>query len=138
MRKMLIAILMSVFAVAMVIAGVIRSTPTASSTLDGYVAIRWQTDDETGVQKFEIWRAQIVGAGLGDFVKVGDLVRPDVKPDTYEFIDQTVFKTSASLFAYKVRVVFQNGTYSDSDLARVSHVSSAAKRTWGSIKAMFR
>ena len=138
MRKMLIAILVLVSAVAMVIAGVIRYTPTASSTPDGYVAIRWQTDDETGVQKFEIWRAQVVGTGLGDFVPVGEVERPDVKPPTYEFIDRTVFKSSASLFAYKVRVVFQNRTYSDSDIARVSHVSSTAKRTWGSIKAMFR
>lgn len=137
MKKMVAAILLSVSAVAVLLAGVIRDTPKAFLS-GGYVTITWETDDETGVQKFEIWRAQVAGTGLGDFVNVGGVLRPDVKPSTYEFTDKTVFKNSASLFAYKVRVIFQNGTHSDSDVAKVSYMSSAAKRTWGSIKAMFR
>ena len=137
MRKILVAIVLLLSAAAVLTAGVIQGTPTAVS-VGGYVVVSWQPDDETGVLTYEIWRAQVVGTGLGDFVKVGEIPRAQVKPTKYEFTDKTVFKTSASLFAYKVRVVFQNGTHSDSDITKVSYVSSAAKRTWGSIKAMFR
>ena len=128
----------SLVIVFLAFAGVIRSTPTASTNSDGFIAVTWQTDDETGVLRFEIWRAQVVGGNLGDFEKVGDVERPSVKPQSYEFIDRSVFKVTTNFFAYKVRVIFQNGTFSDSDIARTSHLSSTAKRTWGSIKAMFR
>jgi hypothetical protein len=56
----------------------------------------------------------------------------------YQFIDQQPFKVTTNVFAYKVRVFFQDGTYADSEVVTTAAVSSTAKRTWGSIKAMFR
>jgi len=134
-----IFLLLLVCALSVAVSGVIRSTPTAVATSEGFVVVRWQTDDETGVQKFEIWRAQVLSGGtVGEFTKLDPPSQPNLKPSSYEFVDGTVFKTTANLFIYKVRVVFQNGSFSDSDVVRVSAMTSAARRTWGSIKAMFR
>ena len=124
--------------VAIAYAGVIRSAPTAFTNAEGYITVTWQTDDETGVKNFQVWRAQVVEGNVGTFEMVGVVDRPDVKPMKYEFVDQAIFKVTTNVFAYKVRVMFQNGTYSDSEITKTSHLSSTAKRTWGSIKAMFR
>ena len=124
--------------VTLAYASVIRSAPSAFTNIDGFITVTWQTDDETGVMKFEVWRAQVIVDKLSEFEKVGDVDRPSVKPVRYEFVDRSIFKVTTNVFAYKVRVIFQNGSYTDSEITRTSHVSSTAKRTWGSIKAMFR
>ncbi|HAL57407.1 MAG TPA: hypothetical protein DCP63_13300 [Bacteroidetes bacterium] len=120
--------------------GVIKNSPTAYPTHEGHIKVSWQTEDETGVMRFEVWRSQIVGGVLGDFMKVGSIEQSSLRGNnsSYEFVDQSVFKTAGNVFAYKVRVVFQSGAIFDSDITRTSSTTSAAKRTWGSIKAMFR
>lgn len=124
-------------------AAVISSVPTASQVGEGQVMVRWQTEDESGVTRFEVHRAQIVGGETPkptDFSPVsGDEgVSPKGNNQSYEFIDKSVFKTASNVFAYKVRVVFQNGTYADSEITRTATTTNIGRRTWGSIKALFR
>lgn len=98
------------------------------------ITIRWTSDDETGVARFEIERQSDVDGG---FVTVAVL---DPKgPSLYEFIDRTVFRKSATLYYYRIKVVFSNNqppVYTVS--IPVSHTVSGVRRTWGSIKSMFR
>lgn len=122
-------------------AAVIKSIPTASPTVEGHIMVRWQTEDESGVARFEIYRAQIVSGGLpGDFVRVtpNEGIAPKGDNQSYEFTDKSVFKSASNVFAYKVRVVFQNGTFSDSEITRTATTTNIGRRTWGSIKALFR
>lgn len=122
-------------------AAVIKSIPTASPTVEGHVTVRWQTEDESDVAHFEIYRAQIVSGGTpGDFSKVSpnEGIGSKGNNQSYEFTDKSVFKSASNVFAYKVRVVFQNGTHSDSELTRTATTTNIGRRTWGSIKALFR
>lgn len=113
---------------------VIKDRPTASSS-GSDIVIRWTTVDETGVQKFEILRR----AGMaGDFMVIGTVDQLRGNNSSYEFLDKSVFKTSGGIYQYKVRIVNGQSPAPETEIVSVSHVSSAAKRTWGSIKAMFR
>ena len=59
---------------------------------------------------------------------------------TLYFVDKTdLFKTEDKLFCYKVKAVGTGFSQTSSSRSVIySNTSSAAKRTWGSIKAMFR
>jgi hypothetical protein len=98
------------------------------------ITIRWTSDDETGVARFEVERQS---DGDGTFATVAVL---DPKgASLYEFVDRTVFRKSATLYYYRIKVVFSNNqspVYTAS--IPVSHTVSSVRRTWGSIKSMFR
>jgi hypothetical protein len=59
---------------------------------------------------------------------------------TYTYIDRTVFKSDGHMWYYKLQIVnLSDGTANDFDqVVVVSPQISAARQTWGSIKAMFR
>jgi hypothetical protein len=58
---------------------------------------------------------------------------------SYSYIDKSVFKQTNHEFYYKLRLVNEDGTYTDFDkVLRLSPQISSARQTWGSIKAMFR
>ncbi len=99
---------------------------------DGTILIDWTFDLDNNVDHYEIYRSTDVN---GNFSHIGD-----AQKGTFSFIDKTdLFKTMDKLFYYKIKAVgagFSQTSNSRSVLYSIS--SSAAKRTWGSIKAMFR
>lgn len=114
---------------------IIKDKPIARSN-GSDITISWITVDETGVQKFEILRR---AGWTGDFLVIGEVVQlKGGNNSVYEFIDKSAFKTSGSIYQYKVRVINGQNPAPETEIVTVSHVSSTAKRTWGSIKAMFR
>ncbi|HOV98749.1 MAG TPA: hypothetical protein PK595_04145 [Bacteroidota bacterium] len=127
-----IGITILLFSVILIAGQVIVEGPTASNAGDNII-IRWKTGDESGVSEFQIWRS----GGQGSFMQVGT-VSPKGNNSSYEFEDRSVFKTESSVYNYRIAVVFNDNTRSLSSTITVSHLSSTARRTWGSIKAMFR
>jgi hypothetical protein len=119
------------------LAVVIKETPKARSS-NGDIILTWTTVDETGVQRFDVLRASWGGSGWSDFVVVGTVDQLKGNNSTYEFIDKSVFKTTAGIYGYRIRIINGQTPAPETDIVTVSHTSSAAKRTWGSIKAMFR
>jgi hypothetical protein len=116
-----------------VVSGVLRDRPTAVSN-GSDIVLRWSTLDESGVERFDILRR----AGTeGAFLLIGS-ERPKGNNSAYEYVDQQVFKSAAGIYQYKIRIVDGSPQPPESDVITVSHLSSAYKRTWGSIKAMFR
>ncbi len=69
-----------------------------------------------------------------------DIATLDPHPDNpfYSYTDKSVYKTNDYIFVYRLKIVDNNGQLSYSDQASVSLSISGVKRTWGSIKAMFR
>ncbi|MBI5463687.1 MAG: hypothetical protein HY966_01885 [Ignavibacteriales bacterium] len=113
---------------------VFKDRPIAYSA-GNEVVVRWATLDETNIVKFEVYRS---GGADKPFNYAGEL-KPQGNNSTYEFRDQAVFKTESGFYLYKIRSVFSDNSAIDSDVSfGVSHLSSTAVRTWGSIKAMFR
>jgi hypothetical protein len=99
---------------------------------DGTVLINWTIGSENGVSYYEIYRSTDVN---GTFSRIGDAPK-----GTLYFIDKTdLFKTESKYFCYKVTAVGP-GDSRTSNIVGILYnsTSSAAKRTWGSIKAMFR
>ena len=98
------------------------------------VTLHWITEDESTVTRYEIERR----TGTDDAFMTIAVV--DAKgPSLYEYVDNSVFRKVVTLYQYRIKIIFSNGalpTYSSS--LTVSHTVSGVRRTWGSIKAMFR
>jgi len=113
---------------------VIKDKPVAYS--DGSdIVLRWTTIDETGVQRFDILRR---AGTTGDFTDIASIDQLTGNNSTYEYVDRSVFKGTSEIYQYVIRIINGQNPPPETDPVTVSHVSSTAKRTWGSIKAMFR
>lgn len=136
MKRALTAVLTLLFPVGITLAqDVINEIPTAYSNGTDIV-VQWRSVSERGVARFEIERASGTD---GNFMLVGakDALRED--NSAYEFVDRQVFKYAGGIYQYKVVVVMDDGKRLPTPfVTTVSHLSSTARRTWGSIKAMFR
>jgi hypothetical protein len=133
MRSLIIASSIAVlFATAYAV--VIKDKPIAySNGID--IVVRWSTVDESGVARFDILRR----AGTsGDFTVIASIDQLKGSSSTYEYVDKSVFKVTSGIYQYKVRIINGQNPPPETDLVTVSHVSSTPRRTWGSIKAMFR
>jgi hypothetical protein len=101
---------------------------------DGTMKVSWWIGSEDGIDHYEIFRST---GSTGQFNHIGDAPR-----GTFFFYDNyDLFKTLGKYFSYQVKALRADKTIvSQSDQLGASYnsASSAAKRTWGSIKAMFR
>lgn len=101
---------------------------------DNNVTIQWGTTEEVSLREFVIEREAGSGAG---FVAIGS-VAPKGSNSFYEFVDQTAFKAITTVYQYRIKIVSDDGSATYSKTVSVSHNVSSVKRTWGSLKAMFR
>jgi hypothetical protein len=113
---------------------VIKDKPVAYSN-GSDIVVRWSTIDESGVIRFDVIRR---AGTTGDFTVIASIDQLKGSNSTYEYVDKSVFKVSSGIYQYKIRIINGQNPAPETDLITVSYVSSAAKRTWGSIKAMFR
>ena len=90
--------------------------------------------DQTGVRHFDVERR----AGDQDkFVRINDRPIPLDESRTYEYIDRSVYKIENAVVFYRVAIVELSGSVYYSDVTPLGKISSV-RRTWGSIKSMFR
>jgi len=98
------------------------------------VTLRWITSDETNVARFEIERRQ---GTEGEFLPLSTV---EVKgASLYEFTDYSPFLKITGIYQYRIKIVFTNNSnpvYVGP--VTVTHIVNGVRRTWGSIKAMFR
>lgn len=132
--RLILPLFLALVVVGTLFAIVIKDRPTAQSN-GSDVIVRWTTVDETGVQRFEVLRRS---GWEGDFLTIGTVDQLKGNNSSYEFIDKSAFKSSGGLYQYKVRIINGQNPAPETEIVTVSHMTSAAKRTWGSIKAMFR
>lgn len=117
------------------LAGAIIKDGTLQARSDGNnVTIQWGTTEEVSLREFIIEREAGSGAG---FVAIGS-VAPKGSNSFYEFVDQTAFKSTTTVYQYRIKIVSDDGSSTYSKTVSVSHNVSSVKRTWGSLKAMFR
>ncbi len=127
------SIIISLILISSVIsfAGAELSSFTARSS-NGSIIVNWHTNTENNVKYYSVERQTVNGT----FIEIGTV---DPRSDhNYEFVDHTAFKTSGVLYIYRIKIVDQDGGTSNSWTVTVSHNVSSVKRTWGSIKALFR
>lgn len=99
---------------------------------NGNVVVQWQTINETNLKHFVVERKTVNGS----FIELS-VIEPRADKN-YEFVDQSAFKGNDVLYVYRLKIVDNDGSFSYSWEVAVPHNVSSVKRTWGSIKALFR
>jgi len=97
------------------------------------VRLEWKTGEEVNLQNFKIERK----TPQNSFVEIAT-IQPKGNNSYYTYLDQSAYKPNDLVFIYRLKIVDNNGQTSYSNEVTVSHNVSGVKRTWGSIKAMFR
>ncbi len=116
-------------------AEIIKSGSLQASSDGANVTLRWITDDESGIRRFDIQRRSGVDGGFSTITSL------DPKgPSLYEFVDYSAFLKVTTLYQYQVVVYFNDQSRPPQIFGplTVSHTVSGVRRTWGSIKSMFR
>lgn len=105
------------------------------------MTIRWETSDESATVKFEVFRREFRSGGMGPAELVAVVQAKQQSNSVYQIEDSGIFKTADRVLQYEIRAVDQNNVVVETaSMTTVfsSGLTSAARRTWGSIKAMFR
>ncbi len=98
------------------------------------ITLTWQTTNEENVKEFEILR----GADKDNLASIS-IVASKGNNSSYTYIDKNAYKTNSSFYSYGLVIVDIDGSKSEPITRGVSHNGvSGVKRTWGSIKALFR
>ena len=97
------------------------------------IRLEWKTREEVNLQHFKVERK----TPQSSFVDI-TTIAPKGNNSYYTYLDQSAYKTDNMLFVYRLKIIDTNGQASYSSEVSVSHSVSGVKRTWGSIKAMFR
>ena len=99
------------------------------------LVVSWQAREESNVKEYELYR--MTRLTNRQFVKIQSI--PPHGPDkAYLYRDDQVFKSSSELVDYRLEVVYQDGVREQLARDQVNYTSTAIRRTWGSIKAMFQ
>ncbi|HKI46614.1 MAG TPA: hypothetical protein VKA08_14895 [Balneolales bacterium] len=104
------------------------------------ILVQWVVSNVDEVDHFELERKLVRDAS---FIKLTD-IQPgqqttgsgDLK---YSYIDKTIYKTSTGSepVVYQLNIIFKDNS-EQSAQAEVDYTTTAIRRTWGSIKAMFQ
>ena len=97
------------------------------------IRLEWKTREEVNLNHFKVERK----TPQSEFVEIAT-IQPKGNNSYYTYLDQSAYKIQNILFTYRIRIVDNDGQVSYSNEVSVSHSISGVKRTWGSIKAMFR
>ncbi|MDZ7373684.1 MAG: hypothetical protein ONB23_06905 [candidate division KSB1 bacterium] len=137
MRRIL-ALACGLVAAASLQAGVILVDFKAEPGLNK-VTLVWRVRAEQGIEAYEVERSLDPHEGFQRIGRVEAEGTPSAETvRTYTYVDKTIFKASDRTYYYRLRIVESNGRFSYSDVLSVAVQVSAARHTWGSIKAMFR
>ena len=98
-----------------------------------HVRLEWKTSDESNLRSFVIERK----TQQSSYVDITTIAAKGSN-SFYSFLDESIFKSSSYVFTYRLRIVDNDQKISYSSEVSVSPSISGVKRTWGSIKAMFR
>lgn len=129
MKKVLV---LSLFTVFTLFSGAFIEFFQAKSESNA-IKLEWKTTSESNLKEFVVERKTV----NGNFFALGKLqARGD--NSYYSFIDETSLKTNDYVFVYRLKLVDHDNQFSLSREISVTHSLSDVKRTWGSIKAMFR
>jgi hypothetical protein len=97
------------------------------------VKLEWKTGDETNLRHFVVQRRN----PNSSFIDIATLPAKGSN-SFYTYIDESAYKVTDLIFIYRLKIVDQNNQTSYSSEVSVTPNISGVKRTWGSIKAMFR
>ena len=129
--KILFILLLSL---STLISGTLIHTFVATSNGET-INLSWETSIEENIKEFEILRGR-------DKDNLAPIARVAAKGNNsnYTYVDENAYKTSGTFYSYGLVLVDNSGSRSQVVMnTQVVHDNvSSVKRTWGSIKALFR
>ena len=96
--------------------------------------LSWETEVEAEVRQFELFRKTSQGS---EFRLIATQT-PHGIGQAYRYRDSQMYRSPASMVDYRLEVVFTSGLRQQLGERKVNYTSTAARRSWGSIKAMFQ
>lgn len=135
-RLSLVFILFSIASAAL--AEVIQPNSVTAESRGNGVVVEWRSQDETGVAGYMIERK---AGGTGVFIPlVSQMLLVKGNGAKYSFEDESALKTTGNFYQYKITPMNDAGrSLGISYYVSIDHNNvSSVRRTWGSIKAMFR
>ncbi|HLX12997.1 MAG TPA: hypothetical protein VKS81_09295 [Bacteroidota bacterium] len=133
--RLLVVAILVIACLTIALADIIRQDSFQAASNSVNITLHWITDDETNVSHFEIDRS------LGPDPSFTWLANVSTKgPSLYEYVDNTAFKKVTTVYQYEIKIIFNDPNTNPIIVGPVSvtHSVSGVRRTWGSIKAMFR
>lgn len=115
-------------------ANIIREGTMQARSDGSNVTIQWGTSDESSIKEFIIERRS---GSATEFIALTTMNKKGSN-SFYEYIDKSAFKSTGTIYQYRIKAVLNSGGFEYSNIMTVSHNVSSVKRTWGSLKAMFR
>lgn len=106
---------------------------------DAALLVRWEMNSESGVRGYRLLRKTASNVG-GGFVSVGGngLIPAQGIGHVYEVRDAQLFKEAAEAVTYRIEAQLTDGRVQLLKDIDATYTSTALRRTWGSIKAMFQ
>lgn len=99
------------------------------------IKVEWRTTEESNLQYFAIERR---AGSSTDFHEI-TRITPKGSNSYYSYTDQSAYKPTDSYYAYRLAIYEMGGKVNyTKDYGTLHSSVSGVKRTWGSIKAMFR
>jgi hypothetical protein len=132
MKKKLFQVLLILSIIGTSLAGAFMEYFHARSEGEN-VKLEWKTSEESNLKNFVIERK----TQQSSYVDISSIL-PKGNNSFYSYVDASVYKSSDYVFTYRLRIVDADQKISYSSEVSVSPNISGVKRTWGSIKAMFR
>ncbi|MDK9699119.1 MAG: hypothetical protein OEM52_03065 [bacterium] len=132
MKLLRLALLLTLLSTPLLAASLSDFTITAG---DGRVVVRWESADETGLMRYTLERS-VDGSAFATVVNI----TPRGNHQSYQYIDTDLYSMDRNprQLAYRIKFVDRNGGTSYSNTRETTIIVSSIRRTWGSIKAMFR
>jgi hypothetical protein len=107
---------------------------------NGFITLEWTTGQEDNLDGFLLERCV---NNTGQYLPIlENKILPQGVGTTYRYQDQSALKTTAARYQYRLVVLGKDGSqsiqYFQGSASPGNGAISGVKRTWGSIKAMFR
>jgi hypothetical protein len=96
------------------------------------ITVTWKTGQEINVNIFQVEKS----TNNKDFTLLAE-VEPRGNNSEYKIEDDTISRTR-SIYYYRLKIINSNGSIQTSESLPVIPNISSIKKTWGSIKALFR
>jgi hypothetical protein len=103
------------------------------SSDDNNITLNWQTAQEINLKEYSVERR----SSTGPFTEIAKISAKG-NNSVYSYVDENAFKTTNSLYVYRLKIIDNDNSYTYSQEVAVSHSTTDIKRTWGSVKALFR
>ena len=134
-RKSLIAALFVVLCGATMFSGRVRISTFSIQEEGRDFVISWQSEIEEDVRQYEIMRK--TPYSNDQFVRVKEVLAHGINK-AYLYRDTQVFKSGSDKVDYQLEAVYSDGVREVVKSQSLNYTTTAVRRTWGSLKAMFQ